>query len=144
MPDTNAINMALASLRTATEIARIMKDAGPSFEEAERRFKFADLINALADAKIGIAELKDSIESKEDEIRALKNALSVKKDLKHTGIFYFAQNDPTPFCPRCLEKDGLAMHVSPEVWNSQEGHYCRVCPDCKAEYKTREANYDIS
>jgi hypothetical protein len=100
--------------------------------------KLAELMGALAEAKMGIADLRTGIEEKDAEIARLTKALANQSELRHDGSFYFKIGDSTPFCPRCWEVNSLCVHVSPEVWDSKTGYYLRECPECESRYKTRD------
>ena len=50
--DMTAITAVLGSIKTATEIAKYIKDSNVSFEKAETKLRLAELIGALADAKL--------------------------------------------------------------------------------------------
>jgi chaperonin cofactor prefoldin len=140
MPDLTSITAAITGIRHATEIAKLIREAGPTLAEAEHKLKLAEIIDSLADAKMAIAELKDEAEQKDAELKRLRDALSTKAKFKHNGVFYVADGDPAPFCPRCWEVDNRPIHVGPEVWDYKLGYYLRVCPQCKSGYKTRDSS----
>lgn len=75
--DIASISAALAGIKSATEIAKIIKDSGASLEQAEIRLKLADLISALADAKIEIANIREVVSDKESEIKDLYKKLDL-------------------------------------------------------------------
>ncbi len=64
MTDFTAIASILGSVKTATEIAKLLKNTDLSFEQAEMKLKLADIISALADARIEISEIQ-SVEAVE-------------------------------------------------------------------------------
>jgi len=139
MPDIAALTATLGSIKHATEIARLIKDSKLSLSDAENRLKFADMLDALADSKIHISELKELIEKKDKEITELRKSLALGEELKFSGKFYEQKGDPTPFCPRCWEKDKIAIHLAPET--TRDWAYWRSCPQCKAEYRIRDVQY---
>jgi len=141
MPDIASITAAITGIRHATEIAKLIREAGPTLADAEHKLKLAELIDSLADAKLAIAELKDDVEKRDAELKRLRDALTTKAKLTHNGVFYFTEGDSTPFCPRCWEMDSRAIHVGPEAWDSKLAYYLRVCPQCKSGYKTRDPNF---
>lgn len=141
MADISSLSTAIAGIRHATEIARLIRDAGPTLADAEQKLKLAELLNALADAKIAIAELKDNAEEKDSELKRMREALTTKAKLKHSGTFYTSEGDTTPYCPRCWEVDHRSIHVAPEVWEVKISAFVRACPECKVFYKTRDADY---
>ena len=76
MTDISSITSILESIKTATDIARFFKETTTSLEKAETKLKLADLISALADAKIETAEIQSLISEKDEEI---KNSLSKRE-----------------------------------------------------------------
>lgn len=58
--------------------------------------------------------------------------LKLSGDLFFTPPLYYANNDKTPFCPRCWEKDKNAIHVI----LGERGHY--YCPECKRDFYTED------
>jgi hypothetical protein len=58
MPDLASIQAALTSIKVATDIAKFFRSADLSLEKAESKMKLAELMEALAEAKIEIASSK--------------------------------------------------------------------------------------
>ena len=56
--DLTAVSTLLGSIKTATEIAKLIKDSDVSLEKAETKLKLAELISALADAKIKVTAVQ--------------------------------------------------------------------------------------
>lgn len=139
MTDIASIASVITSIKNASDIARLIRESSTSLSEAENKLKLAELVGALADAKMGIAELRDSIEEKEKEIEHIKDLLLIKDELTFSSPFYFRKGDTAPFCARCWEKDKVCIHVGPEMWFN--GWYGKQCPDCDSKYKTRDPNY---
>jgi len=61
MPDLVTIGAALSSLKTASEIVKFLRESDLSFERAELKLKLADLMNTLADARIDLIEVQESL-----------------------------------------------------------------------------------
>jgi hypothetical protein len=59
MTDMAGVSLVLSSIKAATDIARLLKDTNLSLEKAAAKLKLAELVGALADAKIQIAEVQD-------------------------------------------------------------------------------------
>ena len=107
MPDIASIGAALASIKTATEIAKLIKDSGASLEKAEVKLQIANLISSLADAKIELAELQT-------EMNQLKDKLNQKILLKWTKPYYMMQTDlgqEGPFCPTCYDNNEKVIRL---------------------------------
>jgi hypothetical protein len=66
-----SVSTLLGSIKTATEIAKLIKDSDVSLEKAETKLKLAELISALADAKIEVMEVQQALLDKDAEVRGL-------------------------------------------------------------------------
>ena len=78
--DIGYIGTALTSLKTATDLAKIIKDSGNTLEQAEVNFKLAELVGALAEAKLELASIQEVLASKEKQINQLKSEMDVKSN----------------------------------------------------------------
>lgn len=130
MPDLGSISTALATIKTSMDIAKVIKDSSNSLDEAERKLKIAELISSLADVKIELAEVQDLVRNKDDEIRKLKEKINEKESLTFDGQLYWKEEDKTPFCPVCKEKDEKNIHLT--FFEKGSGYYgqdytCKVC-----------------
>lgn len=131
MPDIATISTLLSSVKTATDIAKFIKDSNSSLQDAEAKLKVAELIGALADVKLEVASLNSSLQEKDQEIFLLKEQLLKKESLRFDGRLYWAENDNIPFCPVCLERDNKHHHLT---YNSSSSFYdhrpyydCKIC-----------------
>lgn len=79
MADVGTVGAILTSIKTATDLARLIKDSGSSLQEAEVKLKLAELIGALADAKIEIADVQNEVLAKEQAIQELTEAVPYRK-----------------------------------------------------------------
>ena len=52
MTDLATVTAVLGNIKTAMDIAKAIKDADVSVERAEMKFKLAEMMTALADAKM--------------------------------------------------------------------------------------------
>lgn len=135
MPDISAIASILTSLKVATDLTKILKEADLSFEAAEWKLKLAGITDALADAKIASAEVKDIISEKDEEIRSLKEALELKTKLTKQGDAYYLIDDDgkpngDPYCLNCWESKHVLRHLAVASGNIR----ARQCPSCKNIY----------
>ena len=129
MTEITTISTILSSVKTATEIAKLIKNSKTSLEEAEIKLKMADLISALADIKIELSEVQVSQREKEQKIFELEKELNKKEKISFDGQLYWAENDKTAFCTTCFEKDSKYIHLghrSKEDWG-YESWLCKVC-----------------
>ena len=112
--DISAISSALTSVKTASEIARLLKDSTHSLEQAEAKLKLADLISALADTRMQIAEIKETLAEKDGEIRLLNEALLRKSQLEWEKPYYWAIVDGQrdgPYCQKCHDTDSKLIRL---------------------------------
>ena len=80
--DFASVSAVLGSIKTATEIAKILKESNVSLEKAEFKLKLAELISSLADAKIEMSEIQQLLVEKDSKIRKLNERLSIKDKLE--------------------------------------------------------------
>lgn len=106
MPDISAIAAVLGSLKTATEIAKFIRESDVSIERAELKLKVADLIGALADVKLELVELQDTFASKDQRIKELEAAFESRDALVRKYDAYYKADasgnaSGAPYCLRC-------------------------------------------
>jgi hypothetical protein len=108
------ISSTLASIKTATEIAKLLKDADFSLEKAEFKLKLADLVGALADAKLQIVSVQDVVAEKDKTIKELEQQLDLKGKMKYERPFYWKQDDDQkdgPFCQKCYDSNNKLIRL---------------------------------
>lgn len=136
--DLTSVSTILTSLKTATDIAKFIKDSDVSLEKAESKLKLAELISALADAKIEVTEIQQVLLEKDAELRALKTQLEVKAKLHWEKPYYWliegSQKDG-PYCQHCYDKNH-------ELIRLQGNGGCWECKACKSRYT--DSSYDAS
>ncbi|WP_180770414.1 hypothetical protein, partial [Vibrio parahaemolyticus] len=130
------VSAILSSVKTATEIAKLIKDSDSNLQAAEVKLNMAELISNLADVKLELADLQTELRSKDIEIMELKERLNTKLTLVYDSAseVYWRDGDHAPYCPSCYEADDKLIHLSArktvglasnEVHRPH--HYCRVC-----------------
>lgn len=135
--ELSSIATLLSSIKTATDIAKLIKDSDVTFEKAETKLKFAELISALADAKIQISEIQQVLIDKDTELREAKEKLLVKENIEWEKPYYWiidGENKIGPYCQRCYDKNHLLMRLQ----NRDKGYW--VCMECKSDYY--DSSYD--
>jgi len=108
MPDIATIGTILSSVKTATEIVKLLRESDASLSSAETKLKLAELVGALADAKLEIANVQDLILAKDKTIRELEEKFEVHQNLKWEDPVYFTETDGVkdgPFCPQCYDSN---------------------------------------
>jgi len=136
--EITSISAALAGIKSATEIAKIIKDSGASLEKAEVKLQLADLISALADAKIEIANIREAISENEIEIKALTKKLEIKENIVWEKPYYFVvsnENKDGPYCQKCYDSKQLLIRLQGE-----DGWW--KCHECDSTYT--DDSYDTS
>ena len=127
MPDIATISSILGSVKTATEIAKLLKDSNLSLEQAETKLKLAELISSLADAKLEIAEIKEIILEKDKKINELQEAQQLSKKMMWRDAVYFQENEhgeEGPFCPQCYDNSKKVIRLQ----TYEAGHWhCMTC-----------------
>lgn len=127
MPDIATITAALNALRTATDIAKGIRQADISLEKAEHKYQLADLISALADAKIAISSIQEDVIDKDRQIRELQATINLKKEMTYIDPFYWQVKGEThdgPFCQQCYDANGKAIRVS---FYDTNDWFCKTC-----------------
>ena len=140
MPDLSAIGAVLGSLKTATEIAKFIRESDVSIERAELKLKVADLIGALADVKLELVELQDTFALKDQRIKELEESFETKDSLvRKYDAYYKADPDGkplgAPYCLRCWESD----HKQRLLVHDAKQYRTRLCTSCGHKYEGRLA-----
>jgi len=136
MPDIAAIGAVLGNLKTATDIAKFIRESDVSIERAELKQKIADLFCALADVKMELVELQDTFALKDQRIRELEEAFQARDGLvRRSDAYYRADSEGrpvgVPFCLRCWEID----HRQRQLVNEAKDYRVRVCVSCGHRYQ---------
>jgi hypothetical protein len=125
--DFGAITAALGSIKTATEIAKYIKETDLSLEKAETKLKLADLISALADAKLEVVGVQQSLAEAEGQIETLEKQLQVRANLTWEEPYYWlntASGRQGPFCQKCYDTGQQLVRLQ----GDGEGLFqCKAC-----------------
>lgn len=138
MTEIAAISAFITSIKNATDIAKVIREAGVSLEKAEINFKLAELIGALADAKIQASEVKELLQEKDGQIAKLKKAFEMKDSLVREGDAYYKVNDAgkpnsSPYCSHCWEVNHIPVHLTQIVGGMGDWN----CPACQNSYSRK-------
>jgi len=138
--DIAAISSLLSSLKTATDIAKFIRESDVSLERAELKLKLAELVEALANAKLDAAGVQQAILDRDESIRELREAMKVRADLKWVQPCYYltnAQGVDEPFCQNCYDSSAKLSRLH------TDGNGFFQCRVCKQSYTTQDrANAD--
>ena len=138
MPDLATIATVLSSIKSATDIAKYISDSGVTLEKAELKLKFAELVGALADAKLEIANIQNLILEKDDLIKQLNEKLELKENVVFVNGVYWIQRENEkdgPYCQRCYDVDKSLIRLqfhSTTLYGSTTRYYS--CTACKTNY----------
>jgi hypothetical protein len=139
MPDIVSIAAVLSSIKTATDVAKFLRESDLSLEKAELKLKLADLVSALAEAKMSLADIQETLSAKDKRIAELEEAFQSKDSLvRRYDAYYATDKDGNPvgvaFCLRCWENDRRKRQL---VYDTKGA---RVCTTCGQHYESRLAN----
>lgn len=133
--DIASVGALLGSLKTATEIAKLIRESDSTLEKAESKLKLAELVSALADAKIEAAEVQQIILDRDEKIRQLTAEAKLKTELKWMQPCYYLPNSEgqeEPYCQNCYDSTKRLSRLHTDG----QGYFkCRVC---NQENKTAE------
>ena len=135
MPDLALLATILTSIKTATDIAKGLREADLSLEKAETKLKLADLMSALADARTAVSSLQEELLSKDRQIKELQETLDVRKAMKYVAPFYWreeAGQRDGPFCQQCYDSKRSVIRVQ----SHHEGWWS--CLTCGQSYNAGE------
>jgi hypothetical protein len=129
--------VALTSLTKGLEALRAIQEIDKNLDAATYKAKIADLMNAVAEAKIALIDAREEIASRNKEIDRLKEGLQFRREntIMLEGFRYEkGQNGKPvgmPFCRRCDTIDGILIQIAETC--TKDG-YKGICPNCKADY----------
>lgn len=136
MLDIAILGSALGSIKTATDIAKLIKDSGTSLENAEVKLQIAELISSLADIKMELADVQSVLIEKDQCILDLRNQLNTKEAVIWSKPYYFVIKDEEqdgPFCQQCYDNEHKLIRL--QGGGTSQWH----CLSCKGIYK--DSNY---
>lgn len=138
MPYITSIATILSSIKTATDIAKVLRESDLSLERAELKLKLADLVSALAEAKMELSELQETLSAKDKQISELEEAFQSKDSLKRRyDALYTTDKNGNPvgvaFCLRCWE----IGHKKRQLVHDAKDYGIRVCTACGHRYERR-------
>ena len=120
----------VASVKTAWDLAKAVKVLADAIDDAQMKLQVAELIGALADARIQAAESSELIAS-------LQQQLKSKSQMKFNGHVYYkiaeGQEDDGPWCPTCYDARSLEIRLQPFTKHSSYSKW--ACRECKNQYR---------
>ena len=132
MVDPTAV---ITSVTAALKAAKTWRDVEKAFETASFRAQLADVIDALTDSKLALAEAKKRQVANNAEIERLKLTIANRQTLVNGADGYRYAIDENqnsigfPVCPKCDQIDGRLIHLF------QDGGVQKAkCPACATQY----------
>jgi hypothetical protein len=126
MSDPLTLGLATTAVGLVNGTIGLLKEA----RESAKRSDDHDLKDKLSEVYDSVLELKEVIGNLRDENAELLKRLQTRAALKwdtQTKL-YFAEGDPDPFCPTCLDKDEAQIRLQAVVDEGQLWRYdCKVC-----------------
>ena len=138
MSDFGTITAVLSNIKVATDIAKALRESDISIERAELRLKLAEMIGALADAKMEIIDIQQLLTEKESQLAALEEAFQSKDSLlKRYDAYYLADSKGDPigaaFCMNCWQ----IRHKKYNLHYTASDVHTKVCGACNTKYDGR-------
>ena len=94
-----------------------------------KKYNDDELDQKIGDLEKHILALMTQIHSLEEASEESERTLSLIKKMQFKKPFYFQEDDPVPFCPRCWEKEKNPVHLIGPVKVSAGLRF--GCPNCK-------------
>jgi hypothetical protein len=139
--DIASVSALVGSLKAATDIAKFMRESATSLEKAEAKLKLAELISAIADAKVEASQVQQEILMRDERIRDLEGKLKLQTEVTWEKPFYWrllSGSKDGPFCQRCYDVDSKLLRLQ----GNGEGHW--DCKGCKSEYMDETYSPEIT
>ena len=140
MADLATITGILSNLKVATDIAKAIRESDVSIERAELKLRLAEMIGALADAKIEVTEVQQLLVDKEKAIAQLEDAFQNKDELVKRYDGYYSANAEgkpagEPYCVSCWQ----VRHKRYNLQYVAGDRTVKACISCGAKYNARLA-----
>ena len=134
MADLSLFPALLVSIKNASDIVKSLRNINVSLEDAEHKLQLANLIDSLAEAKMNAAEIQDVIREKDEEIKRLNDALTLKATvIKHDDAYYEMGSKGKPkgdaYCLYCWEVNNKLVHL-----HAEKRLISKQCSSCKTSY----------
>jgi len=117
-----------ATLKGATDIAKVLIGTQGTLDKAELKLKLADLMTELATARTQAADLQDTIRVLSEDLDESRKMIAFAGTMKYEAPYYFnvaGGGRDGPYCPTCWEGHAkLAIHL--QEW-SEDSWMCNTC-----------------
>lgn len=114
----------VTGLKAAWDVAKALKVATDAIDDAHIKLQMAELISALADAKIEAAE-------NAEKIAALEKAIKSKSELTFENGMYFKLQENNkkegPFCASCYDNNSKEIRLQSTPGGTFGNYHCYIC-----------------
>jgi hypothetical protein len=144
MPDVTALAAIGSNIKVAYDLGKAILEAKGQLDAAELKLKLADIIGALADAKMEIASAQDELRDKDARIRQLEGALETREEVVRLYDAFY-QKGPNgkpvgqPYCMACWERDHKLFHLA---LRRGIGNTCTTCKAVFDPHRTQTMDGD--
>lgn len=135
---------AIQSVNAAIETIRAISSANGAIERAELKFKVADMMEALAEAKLALAAGIEERQSLQQQISQLESVVKSKAKLRRVGDAYYELSEDgephgDPYCSLCWERNHSLIHlISPKPTELHSS-----CGACGTKYPRQRTEFGI-
>ncbi|QYJ78261.1 hypothetical protein [Shewanella acanthi] len=113
----------MSIISNAKEVAELVKKLGD-----------IELYRKIVELEGEIIDLSRTNHALQIEVDELKKKVLLNKSLSFNAPFYYSEGDATPYCPKCWESEGKAVHLVNEGYHSDLNQTAFGCVPCKHTY----------
>ncbi|MEP0518543.1 MAG: hypothetical protein ABJO09_01100 [Hyphomicrobiales bacterium] len=126
---------AISATTAALGLVKELRAIDTQIDQAELKLKLAEIIGAMADAKLALVDATEVIQGKDSEIEKLTKFLAFRTDniVRQHGMYYDKEDDEPrgwPYCTMCFES-GSSIKLAED--RSKAG-LPLTCPKCKSSF----------
>jgi hypothetical protein len=135
MNDPTTLGLASTAVGLVNGTIGLLKEA----RNAAKRSDDHDLKDKLSEVFDAVLELKEVVGNLRDENAALQKQLQTRAALKWDTArkMYFAEDDPDPFCPACLDVKGQQVRLQPVFAVNSRTIFRYDCKACMNHFMVR-------
>jgi hypothetical protein len=135
MAEIPLITATLAGVKHAIDIVRFLGESTTSLEQAEQKFKLAELTQSLAETMMQLAHIQIALIEKDQKIKEIEEAFQSKDLIIRVKDGYYEKDQDghaigDPYCMHCWE----GKHKKYHLYQSDKNMDIKICASCKTEY----------
>ena len=135
---------AIQSVNLTIDTVKAISTATGAIERAELKFKVAEMMESLAEAKLALVEGIEERDFLQRRIASLEEAIKIKDSVQRLGDAYYTLNEdgtPTgdPYCSSCWETNHNLIHLISAARTEQH----TSCAACKTKYPRQTTLFDV-